>query len=187
MPRLTAEPPGAGRRPDRGPDSLQAGPIERLCQWLCVAALLALVAVVGTEVVTRNLFGFSFQVSDELGGYLVVAIAFLSLCICQTGDIFHHVGFAQSRLPLRGQLLSRLLFDLLCLATSGLVTWQLARLEVNSWASGDMAPTALMTPLWLPQSVMPFGFAALTLAVLRSLLRHARRLAHLPPRGAAGG
>jgi TRAP-type C4-dicarboxylate transport system permease small subunit len=166
-------------RTGHGEDSMPEGPVEWLCHLLCALGLLALVVVVATEVVTRNLFGFSFQVSDELGGYIIVGIAFLSLCICQTNDAYHHVAFVQARLSPRGRLISRLFFDALCLATCVLVTWQLVRLELNSWHSGDMAPTEMMTPLWIPQAVMGVGFAALTLAVLRTGILHARQFARL--------
>ena len=38
--------------------------------------MLVLIAV---DIVTRSLFNFSLEVSDEVGGYMLVAIAFLSL------------------------------------------------------------------------------------------------------------
>jgi TRAP-type C4-dicarboxylate transport system permease small subunit len=175
----TAAEPGPTIPASHLTDTVPEGPIERLCHLLCALGLLAMVVVVATEVVTRNLFGFSFQVSDELGGYIIVAISFLSLCVCQANDTFHHVAFVQNRLSPRGRLVSRLFFDLLCLATCVLITWQLARLELNSWKSGDMAPTELMTPLWIPQILMAAGFAALTLTVLRTAVSHASQLARL--------
>jgi TRAP-type transport system small permease protein len=160
-------------------DRVAESPVERACHLLCGLGLFAMVVVVGVEVVTRNFLGFSYQVSDELGGYIIVGISFLSLCVCQANDSYHHVAFVQQRLSQRGRLLSRIVFDLMCLATSLLITWQLARLDLNSWRSGDMAPTELMTPLWLPQLLMPLGLGALSFSVLRTLVSHARQLARL--------
>ena len=61
-----------------------------------------MLVVVAVDIVTRSLFNFSFEISDELGGYLLVVIAFVSLPVCQASDSFHRVELVQSRLsPLR--------------------------------------------------------------------------------------
>lgn len=159
-----------------GPPILPEGPIEKTCHALCALALVAMVLIVAVEVVTRNALGFSFEVSDELGGYIIVLISFLSLCVCQVRQSYHHVEFLQARLTRRGRAVSRVLFDVTCLLLCLALTWQLGRLAWNSWASGDVAPTQLMTPLWLPQALMPLGLAALTVAVARTLRANLRAL-----------
>ncbi len=50
--------------------------------WICEIGIVAIAVVVLTEIVTRNLFSFSFEASEELGGYIVVGIAFLLACRC---------------------------------------------------------------------------------------------------------
>src|SRR4051812_28134803 len=57
-------------------------PIETMCRVLCEAALVAMVVMMIAEVVGRALFDFSFQVTDELCGYLLIIISFLSLPVC---------------------------------------------------------------------------------------------------------
>ena len=66
-------------------------------QAACVAALVVMLIVIGTDIFTRSLFNFSFEISDELGGYMLVVITFLSLSVCQVNDSFHHVELVQSR------------------------------------------------------------------------------------------
>ena len=168
-----AEPGGDGTT---APPVIREGPIERICQFLCGLALAAMVVIVGLEVVTRNFMGFSFQISDELGGYIIVLISFLSLCVCQVNGSYHHVEFLQARLSARGRTVSRVVFGLICLALCLVLTWQLCRLAINSWNSEDVAPTPLMTPLWAPQALMPLGMAALSLSVLRTLIADIRML-----------
>jgi TRAP-type mannitol/chloroaromatic compound transport system permease small subunit len=46
--------------------------------------------------------------------------------------------------------------------------WQLSRYVLQSWHSGDVAPTLLATPLWIPQSLMPIGAVVVTISLLRS-------------------
>ncbi|MFT2520739.1 TRAP transporter small permease subunit, partial [Escherichia coli] len=76
---------------------------------------LVMLAVIGTDIFTRWAFNFSFQISDEIGGYMLATITFLSLSVCQVNDSFHHVEILQARLSERGRALSALLFDLLTL------------------------------------------------------------------------
>jgi TRAP-type C4-dicarboxylate transport system permease small subunit len=161
--------------------------LERLCQRLCEIALVVSIVMIGAEVVSRALFHFSFQVTDEIGGYLLVAISFLSLPVAQVHHGFHHVEFVQARLSPSGRAWSRLFFDLLCLLCIAILLWQLVRLELRSWSSGDVAPTILATPLWIPRLTMPLGMGVLLLTLLRTMIGDCRRIAALrrngsPPR-----
>ena len=95
------------------------GPVETVCKWACEAALVIMLVVIGTDIFTRWLLNFSFEVSDEIGGYMLAAITFLSLSVCQVNDSFHHVELIQARLSPRGRAISSLLFDLLTLSFAG--------------------------------------------------------------------
>jgi TRAP-type C4-dicarboxylate transport system permease small subunit len=109
-------------------------------------------------------------VSDELGGYIIVGITFLSLSVCQVHHTYHHVQFVQARLSPRLRAFSHLLFNLLSLLFCGVLIWQLTRLVLRTWEAGDVAPTVLATPLWIPQAVMPLGAAALFISLTRATL-----------------
>ena len=93
-----------------------------------MAALVVMLVVIGTDILTRSLFNFSFEISDELGGYMLVIITFVSLPVCQANDSFHHVELVQSRLSPRGRAISRVIFDLLSLGFCALLLWQLVAL-----------------------------------------------------------
>ena len=172
----TAERDGARARDARRLRALPEGPIERLCNLACMAALIVMLGVIGVDIMTRSMFNFSFEVSDELGGYMLVAITFISLPVCQINDSFHHVEFVQSRLSARGRALSHVIFDLLSLAFCMFLLWQLARFEMSSWRFDDHAPTYLATPLWIPRCAMVVGAAALTFSVARTLAADIARL-----------
>jgi len=144
--------------------------VERACKLACVAALITMLVVIGVDILTRSLFNFSFEISDELGGYMLVVITFLSLPVCQISDSFHHVELVQSRLSPFARVISHVIFDLLSLAFCVLLLWQLVRFEITSFRFGDHAPTYLATPLWIPQIVMMLGVAALCFSVMRTLV-----------------
>jgi TRAP-type C4-dicarboxylate transport system permease small subunit len=151
------------------------GLLEKLCMWICEIAIVAMGAVVILEIVTRNLLGFSFEMSEEIGGYIIVGITFLSLPVCQVYRSYHHVQFIQTRLSPRLQALSHLVFDLLSLLFCAVLLWQLTRFVATSYRSEDVAPTLLATPLWIPQALMPIGMLAATVSLLRSAFGDWRR------------
>jgi TRAP-type C4-dicarboxylate transport system permease small subunit len=149
--------------------------LERGCMVVCEIAIGVMAFVVIMEIITRNLFDFSFEMSEELGGYIIVGITFLSLPVCQVYRSYHHVQFIQSRLSPRLRAVSHLLFDLLSLGFCGVLIWQLTRFELQSWRSGDVAPTLLATPLWIPRLLMPIGSVAAAVSLLRSAALNLRR------------
>jgi TRAP-type transport system small permease protein len=167
-----------GKQP-HGVRSLRAvpeGPVERLCSFACMAALIVMLGVIGVDIITRSVLNFSFEVSDEVGGYMLVVITFVSLPVCQANDSFHHVALVQSRLSALGRAISNVIFDLLSLAFCTALLWQLVRFEMSSWRFDDHAPTYLATPLWLPRLAMVVGAAALLFAMVRTLMADIARL-----------
>src|ERR1700681_4533451 len=125
--------------------------VEDACETICALFLMASIVLIAAEAIARNVFATSFQITDEVCGYLLVALTFLSMSVAEAHGAFHRVEMVQSRLSRAGRLVTQLLFDLMSLLASALVTWQLYRLTINSWHSDDVAPTPLHTPLWLPQ------------------------------------
>src|SRR5260370_20328077 len=147
--------------------ALPEGPVERLCNFACMAALIVMLGVIGVDITTRAVFNFSFEVSDELGGYMLVVITFISLPVCQVNDSFHHVEFVQSRLSARGRAISHVVFDLLSLGFATALLWQLIRFEMSSWRFDSPTSTYLAQPLWIPRLALVGGAAALLLSIAR--------------------
>jgi TRAP-type C4-dicarboxylate transport system permease small subunit len=172
----TAERDGKQARGARPLRAVPEGPVERLCNFACMAALVVMLGVIGVDILTRALLNFSFEISDELGGYMLVVITFVSLSVCQANDSFHHVEFVQSRLSARGRAISHVVFDLLSLAFAMALLWQLIRFEMSSWRFDDHAPTYLATPLWIPRLAMVVGAAALLVSMARTLAADIARL-----------
>src|SRR5580704_10087337 len=131
------------RRGNPSMRKLKESIVERACKLACVAALITMLIVIGLDIITRSLFNFSFEISDELGGYMLVAITFISLPVCQVNDSFHHVELVQARLSPRWRAISQVIFDVLSLAFCVLLLWQLIKFEISSWRFDDHAPTYL--------------------------------------------
>jgi len=151
------------------------GPVERLCKWTSEAALIIMLVMIGGDILTRYLLNFSFEIADELGGYMLVVMTFVSLSVCQVNNAFHQVELVQARLSARGRALSAAMFDVLSFGFAALLLWQLLKLERSSYRFGEKAPTYLETPLWIPRLAMAIGVAALLFAIAKTLLAHVRR------------
>src|ERR1044072_396473 len=165
VPDLADGTPGSHLGPPIG-----EGPVERLCKWASEAALITMLVVIGTDIFTRYLLNFSFEIADELGGYMLVVMTFVSLSVCQVTSSFHQVELIQARTGARGRALSAAIFDALAFAFSALLLWHFIRLELSSWRFGERAPTYLETPLWLPALAMAICVAALCLSIARTHL-----------------
>ena len=163
-----------GHVPDDVPPD--AGWVETGAEWLCALALLVMIVMVGAEAIVRNLFGSSLQVVDEVCGYLLVAVTFLSMSVSEAHRSFHRVELFLARVSRTARQQMMIAFDFVSLAACMVLTWQLARLAMNSWRTEDVAPTPLQTPLWLPQLAMGLGTLFLCIALLRTLRARLRML-----------
>jgi len=159
-------------------ETVSSGPsqIENGSELLCSLFLMAMIVLIVAEAIARNIFATSLQVTDEIGGYLLVALTFLSMSVAEAHGGFHRVELIQVRVGKKVRMISQIVFDLMSLGASALVTWQLMRLTLNSWRAEDVAPTPLQTPLWLPQSTMAIGMALLCFALLRTISAKVKHL-----------
>jgi TRAP-type C4-dicarboxylate transport system permease small subunit len=167
--------------------TLPEGPVEWTCKVASEVALVVMLVLIAVDIVTRAVFNLSFEVSDEVGGFMLVVICFLSLSPCHVNGSFHQVEFVQAKLPPRGRSISQLIFGLLSLAACVLLAWQFIRLEMSSWRFGDVTPSYLATPLWLPRLPMAIGMIALAFSLMRTIVAETRRLRQLAARGVPNG
>lgn len=151
--------------------------IERLSLWLSALCMIGMAALMLLEVVLRGAFNSTTENSDELVGYMLVGVSFLSLALCQSRGAFHRVEMVQMRLGPRGKAVSALVFDLLAFAYVALTGWYLLQFVISSYTRESLAPTPLATPLWMPESVMVVGAALLLVSLGRAVVRDVRELA----------
>jgi len=150
--------------------------IERLSLWLSAFCLIGMMVLMLLEVVLRGAFNSTTEHSDELVGYLLVGVSFLSLALCQSRGAFHRVEMVQMRLGRRGQAVSSLVFDVLSFAYVALTDWYFVQFVLSSYKRESLAPTMLATPLWIPELVMAVGATLLLVALGRSIVDGMRRL-----------
>jgi TRAP-type C4-dicarboxylate transport system permease small subunit len=157
-------------------DGRPFGPIERISLWLSSACMIGMVLLILAEILLRGVFNTTTEHSDELVGYILVGLTFLSLALCQSGGAFHRVELVQMRLGPRGKAVSALVFDLLSFGYVALTGWYFIQFVMSSWRREAMASTTLSTPLWIPESVMILGAALLLVALGRTVVDDVRKL-----------
>jgi len=150
--------------------------LERVTRWATEVAVVILVVMMGIEMIARSAFGWSLQVTNELGGYALVAITFLGLASGQAEHAFHRVHLLDAHLSAPGRAALRLVFDVATTIVSAVLFVEFVRFDWITWASGDVAATSLLTPLWIPRLAMPIGTLALTITLLRTVAGDWRRL-----------
>ena len=151
--------------------------IERVSLWLSAFCLIGMTVLMLLEVILRGVFNGTTEHSDELVGYLLVGISFLSLALCQSRGAFHRVEMVQMRLGPRGKAVSALVFDLLSFAYIALTDWYFLQFVISSYTRDAAAPTMLATPLWIPETAMVVGAALLLVTLARAIARDVRELA----------
>lgn len=145
--------------------------LDWLCRWATQLVVVTLILMIAAEVIARSVFGSSLEVTDELGGYALIVVAFVSLPTCQAQGAFHHVQFLDAKLGPLARAILHLIFTLVSLLAVAVLCWQFVLFTLVSWQSGDVAATSLMTPLWIPRAVMSMGTACLCLSLCRTFYR----------------
>ncbi|WAJ37810.1 TRAP transporter small permease [Pseudomonas sp. GOM7] len=133
-------------------------------------ALVLLVLLVCAEIVARFFFNHSLKVVEELAGYLVVGLTLFGASLSLRSNSLFQVGFVLHALSAGLQRLFNLCFQLVSLGVCGVLIWQTFKLVMSSYARGNVAPTTLMTPLWLPQLLVPLGLLMIALFIVEHLI-----------------
>lgn len=152
------------------------GPLERLSLWLSALCMTGMVVLILAEIVLRGVLNSTTEHSDELVGYLLVGVSFLSLSLCQSRGAFHRVEMVQMRLSAKGQAVSSLVFDVLAFVYVAITDWYFLQFVLSSYRREAVASTALATPLWIPETVMVIGATMLLIALGRSIVDGVRRV-----------
>ncbi|MCE7029614.1 TRAP transporter small permease [Jiella avicenniae] len=139
--------------------------VATLVRVLAGGGLVALACLVLAEVVSRA-FGRSLNVVEELAGYVVVAVTFLGAALAFRDQVMFRVGFVFDALPGVARRALTFVYLALSLGVSGVLIWQTIRLVQSSYSRGKFAPTELMTPLYIPQLLLPVGLSVIALFLL---------------------
>jgi TRAP-type C4-dicarboxylate transport system permease small subunit len=144
--------------------------VAALVRFTTGLALVSLVLLVCAEIVARSFFSYSLKVMEELAGYLVVGLTLFGASLSLRSNSLFQVGFVLHALPAALQRVLNLLFQLISLGVCAVLIWQTGKLVLSSYARGNVAPTTLMTPLWIPQLLVPLGLLMIAIFIIEQLI-----------------
>ena len=145
------------------------GLVERASDLLAKVSLVAMMVVIGAELVLRNTIHYSWEGTDEMSSYLVVAVTFFSLASCQTHRGYHELEMVKGRLSRQARARLDAVLHTVCLICALVLLWHFSRLVLKSWGSGETSTTALRVPYWIPQLAMPLGLAAFCISLGKAI------------------
>ena len=151
-----------------------ANPVERVCGALAKVALVAMLLVIGAELVMRNTLHDSWEGTDEFGSYLLVAVTFLSMATSLAHGGFHELLLVKGRLGPRPRACLEATLQAICLVCAAVLTWYFVRTVYTTWSADERSLTGLMVPLWIPRVAMPVGTAALCITLVLDIRRTLR-------------
>jgi TRAP-type C4-dicarboxylate transport system permease small subunit len=134
--------------------------------WLGAIVLLAIMALSMVEVLSRYVFQNPLILSDELGGYAMVAVSFLGLAFCARERGHIRITFLVERLKpvLAGRI--RLVTLLIAFAFVCIAAWVSWKFLGDSFTRDMRSNSLLRTPLKWPQMAIPVGFTLYALVLL---------------------
>jgi TRAP-type C4-dicarboxylate transport system permease small subunit len=145
--------------------------LARIEDGIAGLVLAAVLAIVFYELALRGLFGRSNLWTDELSRVLLIVMTYVS-AIGLTRDGAHvRVELFIDRLGPAARWAVERLCDVLCLIFSVAATWLGFRYVQESAAFGiSFAHSDLPFPIWVAQSIIPIGFAAISLRLVLRLI-----------------
>jgi len=128
--------------------------------------LLAIVVLTMVEVISRYVLKNPLILSDEMGGYAMVAVSFLGLAYCAAERGHIRITFIMERVnPLAAGWvrLGSLALALAFIAVAAWVSWKFLG---DSFTRDMRSNSMLRTPLKWPQMAIPIGFTLFALVIL---------------------
>ncbi|ETW13763.1 hypothetical protein ATO8_07031 [Roseivivax marinus] len=163
---------------DTGSGAASGGPLftwlARTVAVIGGATLAGLVLLVCAEVFMRAVLNDSLDVVEELAGYGVVLLTFFGASLALRRDALFRVEFLANALPRKVLRTLTALFVCASIVACAILAWKCFGTVQSSFSRGKFAPTVLETPLWIPQLILPIGFALLVVFLVEKLLILAR-------------
>lgn len=150
--------------------------VTRAMLILAGVFVVLLVALVNVEVILRYFFNTSTLISDEYGGYALVWICLLGFSQALRTGQFLSIDALVDSLPLFGKRLSLMLGALVGFAATILLAYTTFELVYSNLRFGTVSIQPSATPLWMPQLILPIGFAWLCIVYVQQFVKAARAL-----------
>ena len=152
--------------------------IEKLAAYIGGFCILLMTLIVTYNVVMRYVFHSPVGWSLEITGYLMIACVFLPLALNQSEERQIKVDLIHSRLSPGVKSAVDLTTTIIALVFFALLTWKGWDLAYFSFKHGLASTTAMKTPLFPSQLLIPIGAFMICIRFLIQIHRQIRLLAN---------
>ena len=139
--------------------------------YLAEAALGSMVVMITVDVFLRNTLGAGFLFVTEYCGYLLVLVVLLGAPYSLRHGHFLRIELVVNAIRPDLRRMLGAVYATCSIIVSFFFLYEMARLVVTSYSRNVLAPTLTYTPLWIPQLILPIGFALMIVALLIHLFR----------------
>jgi len=154
--------------------------IELVAKILYIAAAASICAsflLMFLDASGRFLFNHPIAGTAEVGGYLVVAIAFLALGYAQLKGAHVKVELFTSRLPQKLQSVLYIFVSLLAITFFVVMARQAGERAYVDWAQKVLlSPAVIKLPVWIPSFIAALGCAIVAISLLTQVVRRIVKL-----------
>lgn len=141
------------------------------CGFVCEISLVALVLMVGFEVLSRNLFGLSFSGVEILSGYVLVMLTFLGGSVALRAGSVYRMQFVEGNFhPFLASILA-ILVHLVAIIFLSLIVYYSSKLVLSSFARGVTSQANASIKLWWLQVVIPVGCSTMIMILISGLIK----------------
>ncbi|OFW47140.1 MAG: hypothetical protein A2163_02515 [Actinobacteria bacterium RBG_13_35_12] len=157
--------------PKRNPADKVINVLIWISGWVAFAAIIGIIGLTGFEIICRWIFGFSTRASEELTGYMLVAVTYLGLSytFLKNGHLTVDVLF--ERLSRRWKRIFSIFNGFISVIFCFLLTFFSIKLVIQTIDYHSHSASTLNVPLIIPTLFIPIGTGVMTLAVFARTLQ----------------
>jgi TRAP-type C4-dicarboxylate transport system permease small subunit len=135
--------------------------IRHIENGLLVLILATMIGLAGSQIVLRNLFDGGISWSDPVLRVLVLWVGMLGAMIATQQDRHIRIDLLSRYLSPTWRNHAARLNNLFSTVVCGLLAWHSGRFVYYEWQDGNTLVSDF--PIWIAESVLPFGFSVMAL------------------------
>lgn len=143
--------------------------VNRFCGIISGIFILFISVIVTYEIIMRFIFRSPTSWVLETSIYLMIACVFLAAGYTQREKNHINVDFLTSRLCKQDQLILEFITTLLSVSYIFVLILEGWKLALSSFISGEVSPTPLAVPIYIPWSFVPLGGVLLLIELISNL------------------
>lgn len=124
---------------------------------LLLVILISMILLAGTQIFLRNFLDTSLFWGDEMLRLMVLWLTIAGGLAASRMDKHISIAVLDRFLPVKAQLITKVIIDLFTACICALFAWHSARFVMGSYEFGDTLMRNI--PAWTLQIIMPIGFS----------------------------